>query len=804
MIIDVTPVDQSTPIGIVPLGPRGFSGWTPVLSIVEDASVEPSRHVHQVVDWIGVGPSKPETGHYVGVSGLVEDIEDAINLSPSDYYTQAQVDAGLEGKADADSLATVAMSGSYGDLQDRPTLGTAAEADVEDFATAAAGALAASAVQPSTPMDWSGGYVDAPKFSLPEIARRRYIDVGAYASLTDTDNAHAAIQAAFDAAEGREVVFTSPYGGKRYYRSTTRPAFAGATFGALIMPKRGRIISEPGAVLDFSSWANSGNSKYLLYANGAAAFGVEPPSVGLAADSAKGTKSISLIPGGGASFSRGWHIVVSNAFFTTEDGSLGTKGEWIYVSSVSTDTLQLTARLRDDYGVADVARVYPLTGKLCELSVEGLNILGPGQFTTDVLGDRGIGIDTGINCRVIGTSISRSDQLAVAFSNVLNGAVEDTVVSFDPKGTNTVNQYGIHLSNNCENTKITLCDVVGGKEATGLTGTGGIQGITRDCTISYNRMRGAWRGGFTTHDQHENILCEGNIIEDCEIGIDNRIVGGHYRSNTIRRTGTGSGSLDCALLLGSGAGRVIFENNVVEYVLRGVWLSGIILHETVPGDIDIINNDMRQVRSHGVIIQNTTGSTSECGTVTVEGNRIEGNGSAATRGVEIEGKWRPIIRQNSYRRGNSNRCVYLHATNNGAGSNGSISPVIEDERFDSTFTEPLIQHGSGRYLVMNNQMIGASALPTIASASIITVPTTGSLFKVTGTTGISAVNLTASYIGKEITLIFAASLSVTHNSGTTVNTIKLNGGANFSATADDTLTLVSDGNQWIEKARSAI
>lgn len=710
----------------------------------------------------------------------------------------------IAGKVSPDSLAEVATSGSYGDLQDKPTLGSAAAADTTDFASAAEGALAITAVQPATPLDWSGGYVDAPKFSLPEIARRRYIDVGAYCSLTDTDNAHARIQAAFDDAEGREVVFTSPFGGKRYYRSTTRPAFAGATYGALIMPKRGRVISEPGAILDFSSWANSGNSKYLLYANGAAEFGFEPPSVNLASDAAKGTKVLTLASGGGASFSRGWHIVVSNAYFTTEDGALGTKGEWVYVASVSTDTLQLGAKLRDDYAIADSAKIYPLTGKLCELSVEGLNILAPGQFTTDVLGDRGIGIDTGINCRVIGTRVSRSDQIAVAFSNILNGEIDGAVISFDPKGTNTVNQYGAHLANNCENTKITRCDVMGGKEAIGLTVTGGIKGPTRDCVISYNRMRGAWRGGFTTHDNHENILCEKNIIEDCELGIDNRIVGGHYRGNIIRRMGAGDGALDCAIALGSGAGKVLIESNIIEDALRAVWLSSGIVHEIPPGDIDIIDNDMRLIRAHCVRIQNTAGSTAECGTVTVQGNRMEGNGSANTRGVEIEGKWKPVVRQNTYRNGNGNRSVYLHATGNGTGNNGPINPVIEDERFDSSFLEPLIQHGSGRLLVKNNEMIGATALPTITAAATISIPTTGSLFRVTGSTSISSINNAAGYIGKEVTFIFSDAPTITHAAGATANGIKLNGGVDFGATANDTLTLVSDGNQWEEKSRSVI
>jgi hypothetical protein len=47
------------------------------------------------------------------------------------------------------NLATVATSGSYSDLSGLPTLGTAAAADTGDFATAAQGSLADSAVQPA-------------------------------------------------------------------------------------------------------------------------------------------------------------------------------------------------------------------------------------------------------------------------------------------------------------------------------------------------------------------------------------------------------------------------------------------------------------------------------------------------------------------------------------------------------------------------------------------------------------------------------------------------------------------------------
>ena len=67
-------------------------------------------------------------------------------------YTGAQIDANLAKAAtavqDAD-LATVATTGAYTDLSGRPTLGTAAATASTDYATAAQGTLAATAVQPA-------------------------------------------------------------------------------------------------------------------------------------------------------------------------------------------------------------------------------------------------------------------------------------------------------------------------------------------------------------------------------------------------------------------------------------------------------------------------------------------------------------------------------------------------------------------------------------------------------------------------------------------------------------------------------
>lgn len=57
-------------------GLQGNAGWAPVLALVADGD----RRVHQVIDWTGGAGAKPGVGWYVGVTGLVELIQDAVNV----------------------------------------------------------------------------------------------------------------------------------------------------------------------------------------------------------------------------------------------------------------------------------------------------------------------------------------------------------------------------------------------------------------------------------------------------------------------------------------------------------------------------------------------------------------------------------------------------------------------------------------------------------------------------------------------------------------------------------------------------
>lgn len=94
----------------------------------------------------------------------------------------------------------------------------------------------------------------------------------------------------------------------------------------------------------------------------------------------------------------------------------------------------------------------------------------------------------------------------------------------------------------------------------------------------------------------------------------------------------------------------------------------------------------------------------------------------------------------------------------------------------------------------------------VASADEITLGD-GNYFDITGTTTINHINKTNWQAGSVVTLQFDASLIVTHNAASPTGTeasILLAGASNFSATTNDTLTLIFDGTTFREIGRTVI
>lgn len=724
----------------------------------------------------------------------------------------------LQDETQADAKTTLGLENVNNTSDANKPISTATQAALDDkqplaanLTTLAAATLGAAGllvlagvsvddVYDALARDWSGGTSGAPTLSMPNIAERKYIDIGAFCSLTDTNDARAGIVAALAYGdEGREFVFTNPLGGTRYYRVKNRAS------GRIFLPqaKTFRLICEPGAIIDFTDFGNGAGLTSTPYFWGTGTVGTEHL---LTVNAPTDTNTITVSLADVVNYARGDDIFVrSNGTFTTEEASLGTLGEWAFIVGVNTGTgvITLGAKLRSSYNTADgayITKVTPISG-----SVENLNIIGAGRFADNNNGDRALQIINGKNFKVIGGNYRFCDFHGPAFTNVLNGLVDGVRVEFDAKGATTGLQYGVAFVNMCENTWGRNCDINGGSEGLVLSSTGQPQGVCRDVGFESCRVRGSTRSGACTHDNHENWYVINCTFEDCEQGIDHRINGLVATGNTMRRMGAYSGSLSCGIQLGSGAGKVIFSNNVLEDMLRGVYHPDII-DETATGpvgDIMISGNVMRKIGQYCVVFDvHASDDTTARGNFKVIGNDFD---MTAGFGVEIEGNWdKPVVAQNTFRGGNGGRCVYLHNTSAG-GTTGPISPTVVGNRYEN-YTEPLIQHSTGRWIIKDNEDMDATSLPSVASASALTIPTNGNdVFVVTGTTTINTILRAAEYVGKVITLMFSASLTVTHNANVgAANDIQLAGSANFAATANDQLMLVSNGTVWREISRTAI
>lgn len=113
----------------------------------------------------------------------------------SDFATAAQ-GATADSAVQPGDLATVATTGAYSDLSGLPTLGTAAATDATDYATALQGATADSAVQPDdlATVATTGAYSDLS--GLPTLGSAAAEDASAFATAAQGALADSAIQPA--------------------------------------------------------------------------------------------------------------------------------------------------------------------------------------------------------------------------------------------------------------------------------------------------------------------------------------------------------------------------------------------------------------------------------------------------------------------------------------------------------------------------------------------------------------------------------------------------------------------------------
>lgn len=115
-----------------------------ILTAADNAAI---RTLLNVEDGADVTDATNVTAAGALMDSEVTNLPDVKAFDPADYATAAQgtlADSAIQ----SGDLATVATTGDYDDLSNKPTLGTASAEDTSAFATAAQGTLADSATQP--------------------------------------------------------------------------------------------------------------------------------------------------------------------------------------------------------------------------------------------------------------------------------------------------------------------------------------------------------------------------------------------------------------------------------------------------------------------------------------------------------------------------------------------------------------------------------------------------------------------------------------------------------------------------------
>jgi len=656
----------------------------------------------------------------------------------------------------------------------------------------------------------------------PTVLRRRYIDVADYVDPNDTLNCHAGIQSAFNAGEGREIVFSNPIGSSRTYRLNNRAD------GRLYLPQSAILHGGDGAKIEAVDWGRDGklNAHPVFYGAGTYHDPITRastipnqvlPSAGDKTIAMGSTNLNRILAYLAENKTNRWPCYLRSAdqYFTKEEGTLGLKAElvWVVGSANGSPTVaQLESPIRDNY-VSFGGFELQVAVNLLDLTFNNLNMVGAGRFdltyvntisernalpvvanervwvrdasgdpaissgyatydrtgttatwvrslTDGYTGDVGILLVNGGKIKFDGGVYNKFDKHGVHMINTVDFSIRDTefIIEQDPDFGKL--QYPLAIANGCEKGIADNYSVRGGREGVSLTSSGTERGPTRNVTLRNGSHRAHYRSGVAFHDNHENVVVESGLFEDCEQFIDVRVAGrgSALINNRGFRSGVYTKSLDCAVQLGSGAGKMICRNNYWEDVLRGYWMPATIQHEIAPGDFSIHGDVIRGNRcirgvellyrgsaQSGYAVDTATLGKLEIidvdfqmSTATVNPN---GGGPINQCGVLTNGKWNEPTITGKFTGGNGTNNVVNMSGDALTGTNlGPINPDV-DVKYSSGLLPSRIVDTTGQ-ISLKQKGIGFRAPSETWQAQIYFNPSSlgpgvSSKAVVTGVTGVS-------------------------------------------------------------------
>ena len=395
-------------------------------------------------------------------------------------------------------------------------------------------------------------------------------------------------------------------------------------------------------------------------------------------------------------------------------------------------------------------------------------VQGPGEPTlTPITSGRCYGFLADAGCtdvQVFGNYITKMAQ-GVRIERTARFVITGNVIR------DITGQHGAYLGSGLTdgviaNNNIDTVDLIGIKAQAANDSTDNRRILIADNTITNCGDQGILTcnggGGTAQAIKNRSVTISGNVI---------RTTGGSGINvqNTIGAVVSGN-SIDGATFSGinvSASSRVTFSSNVVENCA----LSGI-RDESPSTQIVVESNQVRDCATanttgdrYGIFVQDMTEWT-------IRDNIVSDAAAKMQYGIYcVDGNQTTLVLEfnqilnatdTGLRLKNSTDSVRIYRGNLWA---GTIAPV---------FNEP--------------------AVPTVASASTITIPQGWEVAKISGTTSITTINA-AGHAGRTVRLVFSDALTVTDGSNLLL-------AGNFVTTANDVIVLSCDGSNWYENSRS--
>jgi hypothetical protein len=291
------------------------------------------------------------------------------------------------------------------------------------------------------------------------------------------------------------------------------------------------VEGNPANALDMSMMDNFGMPKYLFRCDGSSsipyaltanvALGDEVLTIGAPAMTA-----LALAPGDKVELSS------DRVFITGATPGATNCGEIITVTAVSATGFEFMPPAQDSYAVADVSVVRKL-GMITGLRMNGVRGIGPGQFSSDTEGDRFLHLIYTDNALIDGCTSDFFDNGSYVYG-MIDSRVQNFRFQFDPKGTNTVNQYGFCYIGPCQDLQIDSTSGFLGKHGVVQSDSSLTHGVTRRVKVSNSSIFGTWNYGIATHTAGEQLEFLSNRIQACGGGIEIGCRSVTTRDNEIR------------------------------------------------------------------------------------------------------------------------------------------------------------------------------------------------------------------------------------------------------------------------------